>query len=93
MRVARAVGVSVERPAEGVRWPMTSRRGRGVELLDDPSVDPETRLRALRDVGRARTRTSVGLGLLGERSWRALARQRVQSVAVLDVGSGMATSP
>ena len=69
---------------------LTPSRRRGVEMLDDPTVDDETRSRSLADVARSNA-------LLGGRRavWRALqaALRRPRDAAtplVLDVGTGAA---
>jgi SAM-dependent methyltransferase len=69
---------------EGV---LTPRRRRGEEFLDDPAIEPRTRLRSLRDVARANA-------LFGGASAALAEVQRVASaygaarLTLLDVGTG-----
>jgi SAM-dependent methyltransferase len=66
------------------------RRRRGVELLDDPTIDPAIRERSIGDV----TRANRWLGGLRAASIeaRAVLRDR-ESATVLDVGTGLADIP
>jgi ubiquinone/menaquinone biosynthesis C-methylase UbiE len=70
---------------------LTPARRRGVELLDDPAIDPAVRERSIADV----TRSNRWLG--GLRSARLALREATQtlrgSATLLDVGTGLADIP
>jgi len=70
---------------------LTPARRRGVEILDDPMVDPALRERSLRDVARSNTLfggTRAVLAALA-RLWPSLGT----NVTLLDVGTGLADIP
>jgi SAM-dependent methyltransferase len=69
------------------RSPLTPRRRRGVERLDEPGVDPAVRLRSLRDVARSNALFGGRRAVLGELE-RAL-RECGPRASLLDVGAGL----
>jgi 2-polyprenyl-3-methyl-5-hydroxy-6-metoxy-1,4-benzoquinol methylase len=70
---------------------LTPTRRRGVEILDDPSVDPAVRTRAVGDI----TRSNRLLGGLRAAlvEIRAALGDDVASLTLLDVGTGLADIP
>lgn len=69
---------------------LTPRRRRGVELLDDPNIDPAVREQSIGDV----TRANRWLGGLRAASIELSAALRDRNAAtVLDVGTGLADIP
>ncbi len=74
-----------------MRWPLTPRRRRGVEILDDPLTPREIRARAMSDVARSNLLfggTRAVLSAIHE----VLPRLRPRAV-LLDVGTGLADIP
>lgn len=73
------------------------RRRRGVEILDDPNVDPTIARRSLRDVARANALFGGSRAVLAELRpiLRCLTRSRAdrRHVTLLDVGTGIADIP
>ena len=72
--------------------PLTPRRRRGVELLDDPAFDAGLRLRSLADVGRANALFGGTRAVLAELDI-ALASSPARSATLLDVGTGLGDIP
>jgi SAM-dependent methyltransferase len=70
---------------------LTPARRRGVELLDDPAVDPEVRFKAQRDV--ARSNRLLGGLRAAVIELRDLVRLHAESPTLLDVGTGVADIP
>jgi SAM-dependent methyltransferase len=75
-------------PASG---PFTPARRRGVELLDEPGVDPAVRLRSLRDVARSNALFGGRRAVLLDVE-RAL-RECGPRASLLDVGTGLGDVP
>ena len=73
------------------RAPLTPRRRRGVERLDEPGVDPAVRLRSLRDVARSNTLFGGRRAVLLDVE-RAL-RECGPRASLLDVGTGLGDVP
>lgn len=70
---------------------LTPARRRGVELLDDPSIDPAVRVRSLGDVARSnRLLGGLRAALL---EIRAARRAVAGPLTLLDVGTGLADIP
>lgn len=69
---------------EGV---LTPRRRRGTEFLDDPAIEPGTRVRSLRDVARANALFGGASAVLAEVT-RVATAQRATRLTLLDVGTG-----
>lgn len=70
---------------------LTPTRHRGVEILDDPAVDPDVRDRSMRDVARAnRWLGGLRAALL---EIHAAVRGAPESVTLLDIGTGTADIP
>jgi len=67
-------------------------RARGIEWLDDPSVDPAVRARSLADVARANALFGGTHAVLAELA-RALDRFPARSATLLDVGTGLGDIP
>ena len=76
---------------------LVPRRRRGVEILDDPDVDPRIARRSLRDVARANALFGGTHAVLAELRpiLRRLTRSRAdrREVTLLDVGTGIADIP
>lgn len=68
---------------------LTPARRRGLEILDDPNVDPQARLQSQRDVARS-NRLFGGLRA-ARRALRTVAPQR--AALLLDVGTGLSDIP
>ncbi|HVX41944.1 MAG TPA: methyltransferase domain-containing protein [Gemmatimonadaceae bacterium] len=69
---------------------LTPRRRRGIEILDDPAVDPEVRRRSIGDV----TRSNRWLGGLRAAALELRdALRGLGSATLLDVGTGLADIP
>jgi SAM-dependent methyltransferase len=78
-------GGAVER-----RSVLTPRRKRGMEILDDPSVEPALRVRSIEDVVSSNRWLGGGRAAIGE------LRQAVRGLSgatVLDIGTGLADIP
>jgi SAM-dependent methyltransferase len=75
-----------------VESPLTPRRRRGVELLDDPALDAGLRLRSLADVSRANALFGGTRAVLAELDI-ALAASPARSATLLDVGTGLGDIP
>ena len=71
--------------------PLTPRRRRGIERLDEPGVDPAVRLRSLHDVARSNTLFGGRRAVLAEvgEALRAAGPQ----ASLLDVGTGLGDIP
>lgn len=70
---------------------LTPRRRRGIELLDEPGVEPAVRLRSLRDVERANALFGGSRALL--RELELALRADGEALTLLDVGTGLADLP
>jgi SAM-dependent methyltransferase len=69
-------------------------RRRGVELLDDPSIDPALAARALRDVARSNFWFGGASAVIAElRPVLRAARPRAAALTLLDVGTGAGDIP
>jgi SAM-dependent methyltransferase len=72
--------------------PFTPRRRRGIEVLDDPAVDPRIRERSLGDVARANALFGGARAVLAELEI-ALRTLPSRDATLLDVGSGLGDIP
>jgi len=72
--------------------PFTPRRRRGVELLDDPALDPAVRVRSLADVARANALFGGTRAVLTELDL-ALGTLDAREATLLDVGTGLGDIP
>ena len=72
--------------------PFTPRRRRGVELLDDPTLDPSVRVRSLADVARANSLFGGTRAVLAELDL-ALRTLGAHEATLLDVGTGLGDIP
>jgi SAM-dependent methyltransferase len=72
--------------------PLSPRRRRGTELLDDPSVAPALRARSLADVARANALFGGTRAVLVELAL-ALDARRSRQATLLDVGTGLGDIP
>ncbi|MEP6491455.1 MAG: methyltransferase domain-containing protein [bacterium] len=70
---------------------LTPARRRGVEILDDPNVDPAVRQQSINDVGRS-NRWLGGLRAVSLEV-RGVVRELRGDLSLLDVGTGMADIP
>jgi hypothetical protein len=70
---------------------LTPRRRRGVEILDDPSVDPSLRARSISDV--ARSNELLGGLRAAVAAFADLLPSLSDDAVVLDVGTGLADIP
>ena len=70
---------------------LTPTRQRGFEYLDEPGIDPATRCRSLRDVGRANALFGGTHAVLAE--LEPVLRGLGPRVTLLDVGSGLGDIP
>src|SRR5690349_14495424 len=70
---------------------LTPARRRGVEILDDPSVDPAVRARSIDDV--ARSNTLLGGRRAAMRVLREILPSLGSRATLLDVGTGLADIP
>ena len=71
---------------------LTPQRRRGVEILDDPTVDDALRARSLADVARSNTMFGGSRAVLAELSM-VLRGSKATSVSMLDVGTGVGDIP
>lgn len=72
--------------------PLVPRRRRGVELLDDPALDPRVRVRSLADVARANALFGGTRAVLAELDI-ALRTLGAREATLLDVGTGLGDIP
>jgi SAM-dependent methyltransferase len=75
-----------------VTSPLTPRRRRGIELLDDPKLDAALRLRSLADVSRANALFGGTRAVLAELEI-ALDASPAREATLLDVGTGLGDIP
>jgi 2-polyprenyl-3-methyl-5-hydroxy-6-metoxy-1,4-benzoquinol methylase len=79
------------RSSSGEVTVLTPARRRGVEILDDPSVDPTLRARSMSDVARSnRLLGGLRAALIEVRAAR---RELAGALTLLDVGTGLADIP
>jgi 2-polyprenyl-3-methyl-5-hydroxy-6-metoxy-1,4-benzoquinol methylase len=71
---------------------LTPQRRRGIEILDDPFVDDQTRARSLADVARSNTIFGGSRAVLAELA-SVLRSSKATSVSMLDVGTGIGDIP
>jgi SAM-dependent methyltransferase len=72
-------------------WPFVPERRRGREILDDPGIDPDTRLRSLADV--ARSNRLFGGRRAAVNAVRPALGSPGPTPTLLDVGTGVADIP